>query len=245
MKYWAVSILLFLFVFPVRADGPDADNDRVSDYDETEVYYTNPNNADTDGDGFDDWAELNSGFSPFNPGRIKLEESDFDKDGLSDRMEYNFHTNPALADSDGDGYSDGEEIKNGFDPKQRGDIKLEKRIEINLAKQELSYFLGGVRIEKFKVSTGKPATPTPKGGFKIDNKTIKAWSKPYGLWMPYWMSLKNGVFGIHELPYWPSGYREGTDHLGMPVSHGCIRLGIGPAKTLYDWTEIGTLVAIY
>ena len=48
-----------------------------------------------------------------------------------------------------------------------------------------------------------------------------------------------------RLPYWPSGYREGTNHLGIPVSHGCVRLGIGPAKTLYDWAEIGTTVAIY
>jgi lipoprotein-anchoring transpeptidase ErfK/SrfK len=29
------------------------------------------------------------------------------------------------------------------------------------------------------------------------------------------------------------------------VSHGCIRLGIGPAETLYNWTEVGTPVYIY
>jgi lipoprotein-anchoring transpeptidase ErfK/SrfK len=33
--------------------------------------------------------------------------------------------------------------------------------------------------------------------------------------------------------------------LGIPVSHGCVRLGIGPAKQVYEWTEVGTPVIIY
>ncbi|MCK4554035.1 L,D-transpeptidase, partial [Candidatus Parcubacteria bacterium] len=70
------------------------------------------------------------------------------------------------------------------------------------------------------------------------------WSS-WGLWMPWWMSLQSGYFGIHELPEWPDGSKEGEDHLGKPVSHGCIRLGIGPAEFLYNWAEIGTQVFIY
>jgi len=27
--------------------------------------------------------------------------------------------------------------------------------------------------------------------------------------------------------------------LGHAVSHGCVRLQIGPAKEVYDWTEVG------
>lgn len=59
------------------------------------------------------------------------------------------------------------------------------------------------------------------------------------------MSLKNGYFGIHELPVWPDGIKEGENHLGTPVSHGCVRLGVGPAEFLYNWTPIGTPVKIY
>ncbi len=29
-----------------------------------------------------------------------------------------------------------------------------------------------------------------------------------------------------------------------PVSHGCIRLGIGLAKAIYDWVDVGTRVVI-
>jgi lipoprotein-anchoring transpeptidase ErfK/SrfK len=64
--------------------------------------------------------------------------------------------------------------------------------------------------------------------------------------MPFWMAVAaDGKFGIHELPEWPGGYKEGANHLGIPVSHGCIRLGVGPAKQVYDWTEVGTPVVIY
>ena len=121
---------------------------------------------------------------------------------------------------------------------------MPKRIEINTGAQELSYFLGGVRMDTFIVSSGKPGMYTPLGYFIIDSKHLRAWSS-YGLWMPYWMSLQNGYFGIHELPEWPDGTKEGEDHLGIPVSHGCIRLGVGPAEFLYNWAPLGTPVFIY
>ena len=169
---------------------------------------------------------------------------DSDKDGLSDEVELKFKTDPQVPDSDGDGFSDGTEIAKGYDPLDPKPKKLAKRIEINTKTQQLSYFLGEVKLGSYPVSTGKRATPTPKGDFMVDGKHPRAWSRPYGLWMPYWMSLKNGRFGIHELPEWPGGKKEGASHLGKPVSHGCIRLGVGPARLLYNWAEIGTKVKI-
>jgi lipoprotein-anchoring transpeptidase ErfK/SrfK len=171
---------------------------------------------------------------------------DTDKDGLSDYDEINLYkTDPKNADTDGDGYPDGLEVSKGYSPhnKQPG-ARLEKKIEVDTKKQELSYFIDNIKIDTFKVSTGKKSTPTPKGSFKIINKSPRAWSKTYGLWMPYWQGLGNGKFGLHELPEWPNGYKEGAKHLGIPVSHGCIRLGVGSAKKLYSWTEIGTMVKI-
>ena len=238
-------LLIFLFAFPVLANGfPDADKDGVPDKDEIEIYQTNPDNRDTDGDGLSDWVELNKGYSPHNPKPVKLKDNDFDQDGLKDNMELKFHTSIINPDTDGDGHKDGEEVRNGYDPLTNHNSKLPKKIEVNTAKQELYYYLGRVKMGTFKVSSGKATTPTPKGSFAIVNKTSRAWS-PYGLWMPYWMGLYNGSFGLHELPYWPNGYREGQSHLGIPVSHGCIRLGIGDAKTLYEWAPVGTPVLIY
>ena len=247
-RQWRISLWLILFIFlslPALANvSPDFDGDGVPDKDEIEIYKTNYKIADTDGDGYDDWLELNNGYSPHNPKMVKLEDNDYDSDGLSDRMELNFGTDLTNQDSDGDGFSDGIEINNGYNPLSPEEIKLAKRIEINTGAQELSYFLGGVRMGTFSVSTGKQGMPTPKGHFNIYNKVLKAWS-PYGLWMPYWLGMRYGQFGIHELPIWPSGYKEGEDHLGQPVSHGCIRLGVGPAELIYNWTEAGTPVFIY
>jgi len=246
MKYFLCLMLALTLALPVAAGGkPDADNDGISDQEELNVYKTNPYSQDTDGDGYNDWLELNSGYSPHNPEKVKLEENDYDKDGLSDRMELNFHTDLTNPDTDGDGYKDGEEINYGYNPLVGGGAKLDKRLEINTREQKLSYFLGGVRLGSFFVSTGKPSMPTPKGDFRVGEKILRAWSRPYGLWMPYWLGIKNRFFGIHELPVWPNGYRKGANHLGKPVSHGCIRLGVGPAETIYNWAEVNTPVIIY
>jgi len=43
-------------------------------------------------------------------------DGDPDKDGLSNNEEFRYHTNPLNPDSDGDGFLDGDEVKNGFDP---------------------------------------------------------------------------------------------------------------------------------
>ena len=246
MKKIIIFLLLFLLAAPALAQtGPDSDNDGVPDEDEVNIYHTDPNRADTDGDGFNDWLELNNGYAPRNPQKVKLENNDTDGDGLSDKMELNFHTDLNNSDTDGDGFKDGDEVNAGYDPAKPDKIKLTKKIEINTGKeQKLYYFLNDVRIGEFKISSGKSSMQTPKGNFKIDGKALRAWSK-YGLWMPYWMSLKNGYFGIHELPEWPDGTKEGENHLGIPVSHGCVRLGVGPAEFLYNWAPIGTAVKIY
>jgi lipoprotein-anchoring transpeptidase ErfK/SrfK len=171
--------------------------------------------------------------------------NDKDHDGLSDEDEINiYHTDPNNPDTDSDGYNDGLEIKNGYNPLSVAARKLTKKIKIDLKKQKLDYFLGDFKLGAFKVSSGKWTMPTPKGTFKILNKIPRAWSKDYGLWMPYWLGLATGKFGIHELPEWPNGTKEGENHLGTPVSHGCIRLGVGPAKTIYDWAVIGMGVEI-
>lgn len=128
----------------------------------------------------------------------------------------------------------------------RAKIKEGKYIDINLAVQILSIFENGKIIDSFLISSGKRGMETPKGQYAIRNKTPRAWSKVYGLYMPFWMALvSDGKFGMHELPEWPGGYKEGANHLGIPVSHGCVRLGVGPAKMIYDWAEIGTPVVVY
>lgn len=246
-----VSIGLFFAIFLSArtivswANGlPDADGDGVPDEDEVGVYRTDPNDPDTDGDGYGDWVELNNGYSPWEDTAEKLEETDFDRDGLTDRQELNWGIDPTKVDTDGDGHSDKEEMDSAYDPKDREDLKLDKRIEVDLRSQTLSYYQGDYKIGTFLVSSGVRNT-TPRGTFKIYNKSPNAWSS-YGLWMPYWMSFTpTGKMGLHELPYWPNGRREGESSLGRPASHGCVRMGRnGEAKALYDWAPVGTPVII-
>jgi lipoprotein-anchoring transpeptidase ErfK/SrfK len=121
-----------------------------------------------------------------------------------------------------------------------------KYIDVNLTTQIMTTFENGNLMDAFLISSGKRGMDTPIGEHRIYNKAPRVYSKAYGLYMPFWMAiLADGKVGIHELPEWPGGYKEGTNHLGTPVSHGCMRLGVGSAKTVYDWTEIGTPVIVY
>ncbi len=119
-----------------------------------------------------------------------------------------------------------------------------KYVEINLSEQRMYLFNGSNLEGSFIVSSGKASMPTPEGTRYILAKSDRAWSAKYKLYMPYWQDM-GGSYGIHELPEWPGGAKEGEAHLGIPVSHGCVRLGVGAAQTVYNWTEIGTPVFIH
>lgn len=120
-----------------------------------------------------------------------------------------------------------------------------KYIEVDLSNQQLFQMEGSQLVATHRVSTGKWSMPTPIGTFSINSKTPRAYSSTYDLYMPYWMAFIGSKYGLHELPEWANGKKEGQDHLGKPVSHGCIRLGVGDAAAVYDWIEIGTPVVIH
>lgn len=120
-----------------------------------------------------------------------------------------------------------------------------KYIDVNLSQQMLYTLEGDKLIGSYRVSTGKWSKPTPVGQYAVNDKKDMAFSATYHLYMPYWMAFIGSSYGIHELPETPSGKKEGASSLGVPVSHGCVRLGVGDAKTVYDWAEIGTPVFIH
>ncbi len=125
-------------------------------------------------------------------------------------------------------------------------IQSGKYIDINLKSQIMTIFEEGRLLDAYLISSGRVGMETPQGSFQIENKAAKPWSGEYKLFMPYWMAiLPSGKVGIHELPEWPSGYKEGANHLGTRVSHGCVRLGVGAAQRVYDWAPIGTPVIIH
>lgn len=93
----------------------DSDNDGLSD-DQEALLGTSPVNADTDGDGVLDGQEVNQhGTNPLS--------EDTDGDGVPDGVEVSLGSNPLLEDgnldSDGDGFSNLDEIAQGTDPGNR------------------------------------------------------------------------------------------------------------------------------
>lgn len=242
--FFLLSIFSFLFSSKVCL-ALDFDNDRISDEDEIKIYHTNPYNSDTDNDGYDDYTEIKNGYSPHQP-KLKMSQIDYDQDGLSDKQEILLGTDLGNPDTDNDGYKDGEEVFAGYNPKnpKKGARMAGKIIEIGIKEQILRYKIGKVILGEYKVSTGSYQYPTPLGEFFIDKKIKRAYSKKWSLWMPYFLSIRNGWFGIHELPEWSNGKKEGENHLGQRVSHGCVRLGVGPAEKIYNWADIGTKVII-
>jgi lipoprotein-anchoring transpeptidase ErfK/SrfK len=120
-----------------------------------------------------------------------------------------------------------------------------KYIEIDLANQKLYQIDANTLLGGYVISSGKSSMKTPTGTYSILEKNIKAYSATYGLYMPYWMAFIGSTYGLHALPEWPSGAREGESHLGIPVSHGCVRLSDDGASAIYNWADVGTPVVIH
>jgi outer membrane protein OmpA-like peptidoglycan-associated protein len=82
----------------------DTDGDGLNDGDEVKKYHTNPLKFDTDGDGLSDGDEV----LKYKTDPMKF---DTDGDGLSDGDEIlKYNTDPLKVDTDGDGLSDGDEV---------------------------------------------------------------------------------------------------------------------------------------
>jgi len=127
-----------------------------------------------------------------------------------------------------------------------------KAIWIFLGTQVALLTESGVVIKSYQISSGAPATPTPLGVFKIYKKEelrVSGQAVPYR--MPNYMSFtKNSAFGLHGLPYLgdsakaSSYWSEALSHIGIPVSHGCVRFLPEEAIELYKWADRGIPVFI-
>ena len=97
---------------PAQPEGPDSDQDGISDAMEAS-FRTNPNSSDTDKDGVSDAEEVMAMSNPVDP-RSKpgtpAPGMDNDQDGVPASLESLYGLNPSNSDTDGDGFTDGEEI---------------------------------------------------------------------------------------------------------------------------------------
>jgi len=150
----------------------------------------------------------------------------------------------AAGDIDGDGR---QETVTTLDRWPEGDMLTDKYVLIDISDQTMTNYYYGYPIGTYMVSSGTWSMPTPLGEFAVIAKSEEAYSARYGLYMPYWMQFTYQGHGMHGLPFWKYSWGvvyEGVDHLGLRVSHGCVRLSVENAKMLYEWIPIGMKVVI-
>jgi peptidoglycan hydrolase-like protein with peptidoglycan-binding domain len=105
-----------------------------------------------------------------------------------------------------------------------------RHIEGDLSRQVIALISGGKAQRIYPVSSGKPSTPTVIGSFKVYLKTPGTNAK-----------------GMVDSAYFIRGYAtHGYPSVPIyPASHGCLRLPIPDARTVFNWITIGTPVDVY
>ena len=109
--------LKFAFGYNTDPLAGDSDSDWILDGDEVAAGL-NPAVGDTDGDGMPDGWERRYGMDPLSDEGEDGAVGDIDGDGLPNGLEYEYGANPLVADTDGDGLTDGREVAGIYkDPK--------------------------------------------------------------------------------------------------------------------------------
>jgi hypothetical protein len=99
-------------------------------------------------------------------------------------------------------------------------------IEIDKSAQRMTVALNGRQLYVWPVSTGAAGYDTPSGAFKPFRMEIDHHSDEYdNAPMPYSMFFTQNGVAVH-------GTYE-AHHLGHAVSHGCVRLSVKNAATLW------------
>ncbi|HTD09474.1 MAG TPA: L,D-transpeptidase [Solirubrobacteraceae bacterium] len=115
-----------------------------------------------------------------------------------------------------------------FRVRYRGDGR---HVEANLTKQVLAEIEPGGRVYKiYTTSSGKPSTPTVIGRFQVYEKTPGENSE--GMVDSNYFIRGYAIHGYAEVPTYAA-------------SHGCLRVPISDAPTIYGWVRTGTPVDVY
>jgi lipoprotein-anchoring transpeptidase ErfK/SrfK len=107
-------------------------------------------------------------------------------------------------------------------------------IAVSIAMQRLYVYRGNELVAVSTVSTGRPGHSTPPGDFTILQKARWHRSNLYSnAPMPFMQRLTWDGIAIHagQLP-------------GYPASHGCIRIPLSFAQTLFEMTSMGEAVSV-
>ncbi|MFQ3549697.1 MAG: L,D-transpeptidase, partial [Armatimonadota bacterium] len=108
-------------------------------------------------------------------------------------------------------------------------------IVVSKEEQKVYHYHNGNLKNVFVCSTALPQYDLKEGNYKVYLKVKKHWSKLYEVWMPNTLFFHRG-YALHAT--------EVINKLGIPASHGCVRLHPRDALTLYNSVSVGTPVIV-
>lgn len=116
----------------------------------------------------------------------------------------------------------------------------------DLSKQRVNIFSGSngkwELIKSFTCSSGKASTPTIKGSYTVGAKG-NYFIADSGARCKYYTQI-SGNYLFHSILYDNKGEKIIDGRLGIPLSHGCVRLALENAKYIYDTIPSGSLIYI-
>jgi len=119
-------------------------------------------------------------------------------------------------------------------------------VKVDISDQKVYVYRNGTQIRTMICSTGVKGHETPEGTFKIKGRGEWFFSKKFQQGGKYWVGFIGGTYLFHSVP---------TDHkqriieeealkLGMPASHGCVRLSEDDARWFFNTIPDGSKVDI-
>jgi hypothetical protein len=104
-------------------------------------------------------------------------------------------------------------------------------IAIDKNTQQMSVAVDGAQRYTWPVSTGRPGYDTPNGTFKVNRMDASHFSQEWdNAPMPHTMFFDMRGHAIH-------GFSD-VAHLGLAVSHGCVRLAPANATVLFNLVKV-------
>ena len=123
--------------------------------------------------------------------------------------------------------------------------RVQWHLELSLSRRQLAVSYRG-HVERYRVAIGAPASPTPTGRFAVtDRLRTGDPTGPYGCCI-----LALSAEAPHAIQGWSGGNRIAihstpeTGSIGLPVSHGCVRLTLAEGRWLLGHIPLGTPTSI-
>jgi peptidoglycan hydrolase-like protein with peptidoglycan-binding domain len=105
-----------------------------------------------------------------------------------------------------------------------------KHVEADLSRQVIA-LIRGSRVERiYPASSGKPSTPTIQGSFRVYSKTPGFNAK--GMYFSNYFIRGFAIHGYFQVPV-------------FAASHGCLRIPIPDAVSVFRWIKTGDIVDVY